>query len=151
MSQRWAGDAGEGTRRMRRDPAGRRMTYHEINSTSGDHIEGDDRFPNLPTEGWVPISTPVSSSLPPPKTVTRRSPQDSRSKSPSLYSPPPGVAFVQVRCPTPTAQGPCNRWQFRVEQPAMGRLEFRCKHCKETTVLWSSEASLPIGLRSAVR
>ena len=56
--------------------------------------------------------------------------------------------FVQVRCPTPTPNGSCNRWQFEVGSTMCGPLRFRCKHCKETTVAWSSQLSIPVGLRS---
>lgn len=59
--------------------------------------------------------------------------------------------YVQVRCPTFTPQGTCNRWQHEVADDAMGKIRFRCKHCKETTIMWSSEAGIPVGLRSAVR
>ena len=55
--------------------------------------------------------------------------------------------FVQVRCPTHTPQGTCNRWQHEVADDATGEIRFRCKHCKITTVMWSSEASIPVGLR----
>jgi hypothetical protein len=59
--------------------------------------------------------------------------------------------FVQVRCPTPTPLGTCNRWQHEVADDATGLIRFKCKHCKETTIMWSSQAAVPVGLRHAVR
>lgn len=148
------GDVGQGTRRMSRDPGGRRMSWHEINSTSGDHVPGTDRFSTLPTEGWVPVDSTERSA---PQVQRPQKPQ--RDKAPDwLSKPPPSrstyqtpAGLVQVRCGTPTVNGVCNRWQFQVGAEGTGRLEFRCKHCKETTLMWSSEASLPIGQRNAVR
>lgn len=57
------------------------------------------------------------------------------------------MRFVQVRCPTPTAQGICNRWQFEVSSTMSGPVRFKCKHCRETTVVWTSQMSVPVGLR----
>jgi hypothetical protein len=52
----------------------------------------------------------------------------------------PGRA-IKVRCETPTVRGCCNRWQFRMsaDAPDGVAFEFRCAHCKETTIAWSSQ------------
>lgn len=57
------------------------------------------------------------------------------------------MRLVQVRCPTPTPHGVCNRWQFEIGSTNTGPLQFKCKHCRETTLMWSSQVSIPVGLR----
>lgn len=50
---------------------------------------------------------------------------------------------AQVRCPTPTVRGVCNRWQFSIEHdhPDGHAFQFRCSHCKITSIVWSSQVT----------
>lgn len=54
--------------------------------------------------------------------------------------------FVQIRCPTITVHGSCNRWQFEIASTMTGPVRFRCKHCKETSVVFTSEAVREVSL-----
>lgn len=51
------------------------------------------------------------------------------------------MTLIKVRCSTPTPRGVCNRWQFRLDAliPDGFQVEYRCAHCKETTLTWSSQ------------
>jgi hypothetical protein len=51
------------------------------------------------------------------------------------------VNLVKVRCPTPTPRGSCNRWQFEVSDNLPDGIvhQYRCAHCKVTTMVWSSQ------------
>lgn len=53
------------------------------------------------------------------------------------------IRFIQIRCPTLTQHGICNRWQHEIgaDTPDGVAIRFRCKHCKETTLTWSSQVT----------